>query len=249
MANETSSTDITDPPLYVSSFDFDNATQKPVPDRQVVGGSADGAHVDVPSSAVARQFSDGHPITAEDVLFSVRGASTTRRCIRRAGPAAGRREEVRVHGAGPVHGRHQDAEPYATLLDASARAICRSCRSTCSRMRSRTATSPSAYNVSTPPDQDCDERRLASRAVRAGRENRARAQPVLVRRRQEPTSGLPYLDELVFLDRSRSGCRRPEVPRPAASTRVDDVKPENYRWYADNQKAGEFTLYDLGAGA
>ena len=24
------------------------------------------------------------------------------------------------------------------------------------------------------------------------------------------------------------------------------MKPENYRWYEDNQKKGNFTLYDLG---
>ena len=28
---------------------------------------------------------------------------------------------------------------------------------------------------------------------------------------------------------------------------VDDVKPENYRWYEENQKKGNFTLYDVGA--
>ena len=27
---------------------------------------------------------------------------------------------------------------------------------------------------------------------------------------------------------------------------VDNVKPENYRWYEDNQKDGNYTLYDLG---
>src|SRR4030095_9725415 len=27
---------------------------------------------------------------------------------------------------------------------------------------------------------------------------------------------------------------------------LDNVKPENYRWYADNQEKLNFTLYDLG---
>ena len=28
---------------------------------------------------------------------------------------------------------------------------------------------------------------------------------------------------------------------------VDDVKPENYHWYEENQQKGNFTLYDVGA--
>ena len=28
---------------------------------------------------------------------------------------------------------------------------------------------------------------------------------------------------------------------------IDDVKPENYQWYEENQQKGNFTLYDLGA--
>ncbi|MGC4082530.1 MAG: ABC transporter substrate-binding protein [Vicinamibacterales bacterium] len=56
---------------------------------------------------------------------------------------------------------------------------------------------------------------------------------------------LPYLDELVFL----------EVPdQDAADLKfrsgqldgLDNVKPENYQWYADNQQQGNFTFYDLG---
>ena len=27
---------------------------------------------------------------------------------------------------------------------------------------------------------------------------------------------------------------------------LDDVKPENYNWYRDNQQKANFTLYDLG---
>ena len=27
---------------------------------------------------------------------------------------------------------------------------------------------------------------------------------------------------------------------------LNDVKPENYRWYEEHQKEGNFTLYDVG---
>ncbi len=59
---------------------------------------------------------------------------------------------------------------------------------------------------------------------------------------------LPYLDELVFLDRSGPGCRRPEVPRRTRSTALDNVKPENYQWYAENQQKGNYTLLRSRAG-
>jgi peptide/nickel transport system substrate-binding protein len=56
---------------------------------------------------------------------------------------------------------------------------------------------------------------------------------------------LPYLDELVFLvvpdqDAADLKFRSGEVDG------VDNVKPENYRWYEDHQKDGNYTLYNLG---
>ena len=57
---------------------------------------------------------------------------------------------------------------------------------------------------------------------------------------------LPYLDELIFLvvpDQDAADLKF----RSGGLDGVDDVKPENYRWYEDNQKRGNFTLHDLGA--
>ena len=57
---------------------------------------------------------------------------------------------------------------------------------------------------------------------------------------------LPYLDEVVFLvvpDQDAADLKF----RSGGADALDDVKPENYRWYEDNQKTGGFTLYDLGA--
>ena len=56
---------------------------------------------------------------------------------------------------------------------------------------------------------------------------------------------LPYLDEIVFLivpdlDAADLKFRAGELHG------LDDVKPENYNWYQDNQQKGNFTLYDLG---
>ena len=59
---------------------------------------------------------------------------------------------------------------------------------------------------------------------------------------------LPYLDELVFLivpDQDAADLKF----RSGELDGLDNVKPENYRWYEENQKKGNFTLYDLGAVA
>src|SRR5262249_663959 len=54
-----------------------------------------------------------------------------------------------------------------------------------------------------------------------------------------------YLDQVIFLvvpdqDAADLKFRAGEVDG------LDDVKPENYRWYEDNQKAGNYTVYSLG---
>jgi peptide/nickel transport system substrate-binding protein len=56
---------------------------------------------------------------------------------------------------------------------------------------------------------------------------------------------LPYLDELVFLvvpDQDSADLKF----RSGELDGLDNIKPENYRWYEDNQKNGNYTLHDLG---
>jgi peptide/nickel transport system substrate-binding protein len=56
---------------------------------------------------------------------------------------------------------------------------------------------------------------------------------------------LPYLDELIFLvvpDQDAADLKF----RSGELDGLDNVKPENYRWYQDNQKQGNYTLYSLG---
>ena len=56
---------------------------------------------------------------------------------------------------------------------------------------------------------------------------------------------LPYLNELVFLvvpDQDAADLKF----RSGELDGVDNVKPENYRWYEDNQEKGNYTLYNLG---
>ena len=56
---------------------------------------------------------------------------------------------------------------------------------------------------------------------------------------------LPYLDELVFLivpDQDAADLKF----RSGELDGLDNVKPENYKWYEENQQKGNFTLHDLG---
>ena len=56
---------------------------------------------------------------------------------------------------------------------------------------------------------------------------------------------LPYLNELVFLtvpDQDAADLKF----RAGQMDGLDNVKPENYQWYAENQQQGKYTLHDLG---
>ena len=93
----------------------------------------------------------------------------------------------------------------------------------------------SAYNVNTPPDQIV----TAARGKCCG--------PCRARDGDRPQSlwfgvdkankRLPYLNEVVFLTVPNQDAADLKF-RARELDAVDNIKPENYRWYADNQKAG-----------
>ncbi|TMQ65101.1 MAG: hypothetical protein E6K78_08230 [Candidatus Eisenbacteria bacterium] len=56
---------------------------------------------------------------------------------------------------------------------------------------------------------------------------------------------LPYLDELVYLIVPDQDAAALKMQNGEADA-LDNVKPENYKSYAENQKKGGYTLYDLG---
>jgi len=102
----------------------------------------------------------------------------------------------------------------------------------------------SAYGVNTPPDQLVTSGAWRLKQYVAGEKTVLEPNPHWYGVDQK-NNRLPYLDELVFL----------EVPdQDAADLKfragqidgLDNVKPENYQWYTDNQQQGNYTLYDLG---
>lgn len=243
LANETSSTDVDDR-MFTSLTEFDNASQTITPmlaKRWEV--SADGLtwtwHL-----RRGAAFSDGRPITSADVLFSFEVAydSTLHPSVQDLLTIDGKKIEVSAPDSYTVVTRIP--KPYALVIPAlgSLRIMPRHVLEPAYR-EGRFA---SAYSVSTPPDSI-----VTSGPWRVG-QFVAKEKTVLVRNPfwfgvDSKGRRLPYLDELVW------------VVVPDQNTAVlkfesgdvdglDNVKPEDYKRYAENQQKGDYTLFDLGPG-
>jgi hypothetical protein len=131
MANETSSNDVNNR-LWASLMDYDNGAA-----RDTFGLAK--AYEMSPDGLTwtwhlrrGLAFSDGHPLTADDVAVLVRGRVRREATPGGAGPAQDRRQALRDLGAGPVHHRDEDREsPTRTWWAPCPR--CASSRSTSSR--------------------------------------------------------------------------------------------------------------------
>jgi peptide/nickel transport system substrate-binding protein len=244
MANETSSTDITDR-LFGFLVDFNLATQQYEP------GIAKSWEVDADGVTwtfhlrKGAAFSDGHPITAEDVLFSFEVAYDE-------GLHPAVQEMLQVGGKNftlsapdPYTVVVNTGQPHAGFLDALCPGSLPIMPKHVLQESYKNGTFAAAYNVSSPP-----EKIVTSGAWRLG-QHVTNEKTVLVRNPyhyafDQNKQRLPYLDELVILvvpDQDAADLKF----RAGGIDAVDDVKPENYRWYEENQKKGNFTLYDVGA--
>ena len=102
----------------------------------------------------------------------------------------------------------------------------------------------SAYNVSTPPDQLVSSGAWRVAQYVAGEKTVLRRNPYGYEVDKQ-NRRLPYLDEIDFVvvpDQDAADLKF----RSGELHGLDNVKPENYRWYRDNQQAGNFTFFDLG---
>ncbi len=103
----------------------------------------------------------------------------------------------------------------------------------------------SAYSVSTPPDQLVSSGPWRLAQYVPGEKTVLQRNPYWYTVDQQ-NRRLPYLNEMVYVvvtDRDAADLKF----RSGELDGLDNVKPENYRWYTDNQEKGNFTLYDLGA--
>jgi peptide/nickel transport system substrate-binding protein len=244
MATETSSTDVTDR-LFGFLVDFDNATQQYGPGLAKSWEVApDGVTWTFHLRRGAR-FSDGQPITSADVLFSfeVLYDEKLHPVMQEMLQIEGR--NFKVSAPDPYTVVIHTGKPHAGLLDALCPGNLPIIPKHALESAYKDGSFAAAYNVSTPPDK-----LVTSGAWRLG-QYAANEKTVLVRNPyyyafDQNNQRLPYLDELVYLvtpDQDAADL----LFRSGGADGVDDVKPENYKWYEENQAKGNFTLYDVGA--
>src|SRR5688572_448769 len=244
MANETSSTDITDR-LFGFLVGFNLATQEYEPGLAKsweVG--ADGVTWTFHLRKGAA-FSDGHPITAEDVLFSFELAYDRTLHPAYQDQLQSDGKDFGITAPDPFTVVINTWKPHAALLEALVSGGLPIMPKHVLHEAFKNGSFAAAYNVSTP-----SEKVVTSGAWRLA-QHVTNEKTVLVRNPyhyafDQNKQRLPYLDELVILvvpDQDAADLKF----RSGGVDAVDDVKPENYAWYEQNQRNGNFTLYDLGA--
>ena len=237
MANETSSTDITDR-LFGFLVDFNLATQEYEPGLAKSWEVAPDGVTWTFHLRKGAAFSDGHPITAEDVLFSfaVVYDETLHPAMQELLQIGG--QNFKVTAPDPYTVVINTGKPHAGLLDA----LCSGQPADHAEARARGGLQ----------ERDVRGRLQRQHAAREDRHERRRGvlsqhvtneKTVLARNPyhfafDQNKQRLPYLDELVFLvvpdqDAADLKFRAGEIDA------VDNVKPENYRWYEENQQNGQ----------
>jgi peptide/nickel transport system substrate-binding protein len=241
MANESSSNDINNL-TYSSLVDYNNETQQIEPAlAKSWEASSDGLTWTFHLRKGAA-FSDGHPMTAQDVLFSfqvaldpvlhpsvqdllkvggkfyeVSAPDDYTFVVKTPSPTAVLIETV---GAVRIMPRHVLEAPY------------------------KAGNFASTYNVSTPPDQLVTSGAWRVVQYVPGEKTVLGRNPYWYAVDSQ-NRRLPYLDEIVYVvvpDRDAADLKF----RSGELDGLDSVKPENYTWYTDNQEKGNFTLHDLG---
>ena len=241
MANETSSTDITQL-LFTTLGDFNNGTQQDMP------GLAKSWEV-TPDGLTwtwhmrrGAAFSDGHPITSEDVLFSLKVAydPTLHPSVQ---------DLLMIEGK-PIEASAPDSytvvmkigAPYALMFPAvgSLRIMPKHVLQSVFEKGDYA----SAYNSNTSPDSLVTSGAWKLKQFVPGEKTVLTRNPYWF---GVDAKGhrLPYLDELVFLivaDQNAAALKF----QAGELDGLDNVRPEDYQAYADRQQKENFTLYDLG---
>lgn len=241
MANETSSTDITNE-LFWGLVDFDNETQEDVPGIAKSWELAPDGLTWTFHLRKGAAFSDGHPITSADVLFSFEVAydDTVHPSV----------QDLLVTGGQKWAVSAPDEYTFVVKLPAPNAMLAPSVGSVRIMPKHvleapfRAGNFASAYNVSTPPDQIVTSGRWRLKQYVPGEKTVLEPNPYWFGV-DAKNNRLPYLDELVFLvvpDQDAADLKF----RAGQIDGLDNVKPENYQWYVENQQQGNYTLYDLG---
>jgi peptide/nickel transport system substrate-binding protein len=241
MANEQSSTDIT-LRLFATLIDFDNERQQDIPMlAKSWDHSADGLTWTFHLRKGAA-FSDGHPITAADVLFSFDLAydDTLHPSVQDLLITGGRKWTVTA----PDDFTIVITLPVPNAMVPSLAGSVRVMPKHVLEPAFKAGTFAAAYNVNTPPTQLVSSGPWRLKQFVPGEKTVLEPNPYWfgVDTQQHR---LPYLDELVFLELPDQDAADLKF-RAGQIDGLDNVKPENYQWYQENQAQGKFTVYDLG---
>ena len=241
MSNESSSSDITN--LTFSSLThYNNATQEIEPGLAKSWEVAPDGVTWTFHLRKGAKFSDGHPITAQDVLFSFQVAldPTVHPSVQDLLKMGNKFYEVSA------------PDDYTLVIKTPGpNAVAVSTISAVRIMPKHILEGPfkagnfaAAYNVSTPPDQVVTSG--AWRVVQhvPGEKTVLGRNPYWYEIDQQKQR-LPYLDEVIFLSVPDQDAADLKF-RAGELHGLERVKPENYRWYSDNQNKGNFTLHDIG---
>jgi len=241
MANETSSNDVNNR-LWASLMDFDNGAAR---DTFGLAKAFEMSPDGLTYTWHLRRglcFSDGHPLTADDVLFSFEVAYDEKLhpAVQDLLSIGGKRFEISAPDSYTIVTRI--AKPYANMVG------------TMSSVRIlpkhvlegpfRRGDFASAYAVSTAPESLVSSGGWRVRQFVQNEKTVLEPNPYYFRVDARGRR-LPYLDELVFVtvpDQNTAALKFTSGELDA----LDQVKPEDYKTYADGAKAGGYTLYDIG---
>lgn len=241
MANETSSSDVTGR-MFTGLADFDNETQDQKPGLAKSWETGPDGLTWTFHLRKGAAFSDGHPITSADVLFSFQVAydETVHPSVQDLLVMNGKKWDVSAPDdytfVVKVPSPNAMVVPLASAVTILPKHVLEPVF--------KAGGFASAYNVSTPPDQIVTSGPWRLKQYAAGEKTVLEPNPYWFGL-DAKNNRLPYLDELVFLvvpDQDAADLKF----RAGQVDGLENVKPENYQWYADNQQQGNFTLHELG---
>ena len=209
MANEVTTTDVTDHRLFTYLVHYDNAKQQVVP---MIAKSWDASPDGLAWTFHLRRgakFSDGHPITSEDVLFSAQVAldETLHPAVQDMLKLNGKPFEFSAPDPHTVVVK--TPAPFATMLIAAGALEIMPKHVLEGAYKS--GNFASGYNVNTPPDQIVTSGPWRVVQYVPGEKTVLGRNPYWLGV-DKANKRLPYLNELVYPHRARPGRRRFEVP-------------------------------------
>lgn len=247
MVNETSSNDVC-AQLYTALTDINYETLDDLPLVARSWDFSDGGRTVTFHLRRGLRFSDGHPLTSEDVLFSFQVVMddslhpSPQDGLTYVDEATGRRTKFSYSAPDSYTFVVSAPRPYSLMLAATG-----SVRIMPRHVLERAflaGTFASEYNVSTPPSQ------LVTSGPWRLKEFLPDQKVVLERNPywfgvDAKGRRLPYLDQLIFVvarDQNAAALKF----HAGELDGLDNVRPEDYRAYETSQVAENYTLHDVG---